>query len=79
MRYLEERKDYTIWYEDFPIRILYKNHVVPAYEGLLLDHKTQKTISIYKRWLGNKHDCIIKLGKNLIKKHKNKEFDKNEY
>ena len=79
MRYLEERKAYTIWYEDFPVRIPYKDYQVPAHLGLLLDHETEKTITLYERWLGNKHDCIMKLGKKLIKKWKNKEFDEDKY
>ena len=59
MRYLEERKGYTIWYEDFPVRIPYKGYQVPAHSGLLLDHETGKTITLFKRYLGNKHDCIV--------------------
>lgn len=68
MRYLTENNEYKIVY----FRGMFMIFGLDSIYADLLDKKTNKTISDDEIYHGDLEKCLVKLGKRLIKKWKNR-------
>ncbi len=75
MKILEENNEYEIKYDPLLDRKELNSDIWCIY-GYLSDKKTKAFFTHYEEYSGNLEQCLMKLGKNLLKKYKEKKFYK---